>query len=154
MWEAGREPTPALREAFARPRPRVREARCLVDHEVVDALIDLSDGLAGDAGHVAAASAVRITLEAARIPVAEAALEALGPAAALDAALHGGDDYELCFVTDPGVVDVAYFRDRHGLRLTRVGRVEEGEGVWLEAPDGRVERLAHGGFDHMAEGGA
>ena len=152
-WQAGGEPGAALREAFARPRPRVREARCLVEHEVVDALIDISDGLAGDAAHVAAASGVRITLEAARIPVSEAARAALGREEALELALHGGDDYELCFVTDPGAVDVAYFRERYGLVLTRVGRVEAGEGVWLERPDGSVERLARGGFDHMAEGG-
>jgi thiamine-monophosphate kinase len=150
VWQAGGEPGPALREAFARPRPRVREARCLVDHEVVDALIDISDGLAGDAGHVAAASGVRITLESARIPLSEAAVAALGRDEALELALHGGDDYELCFVTDPGAVDVAYFRERYGLVLTRVGRVEEGEGVWLEQPDGRVERLTRGGFDHLA----
>ena len=153
-WEAGREPSAELRAAFARPSPRVREARCLVDHEVVDALIDLSDGLAGDAGHIAAASGVRITLEAARIPIAEAALAALGAADALEAALHGGEDYELCFVSDPGAVDADEFLDRHGLRLTRVGRVEEGEGVWLEQPDGSVGRLARGGFDHLAGSGA
>ncbi len=150
LWQAGQEPTPALREAFARPTPRVREARCLVDHEVVDALIDVSDGIAGDAGHVAAASGVRVVLEVSRIPVMEAATAALGPAAALEAALHGGEDYELCFVTDPGAVDVDYFRRRYDLLVTRVGRVEEGEGVWLEHPDGRVERLARGGFDHLA----
>lgn len=149
-WEAGQEPGPALRAAFARPRPRVREARCLVEQEVVDALIDLSDGLAGDAGHVAAASGVRIVLEAGRIPVAEAARAALGETEALDAALHGGEDYELCFVTDPDAVDVAYFRERHGFDVTRVGRVEEGAGVWLEQPDGGVERLTRGGFDHLA----
>jgi thiamine-monophosphate kinase len=131
--------------------PRVREARSLVEHELVDALIDISDGLAGDAGHVAAASGVRITLEAERVPVADAAVEALGPESALEAALHGGDDYELCFVTDPGVVDAEYFRERLGILLTRVGRVEEGEGVWLERPDGGVERLARGGFDHLAD---
>jgi len=155
-WEAGGTPEPALREAYARPRPRVREARCLVDHELVDALIDVSDGLAGDAGHVAAASGVRVTLEAAHIPVAAAVREAFGPAEALELALHGGDDYELCFVTDPGVVDVEHLRARHGLTLTRVGRVEPGEGVWLERPDGTVERLERGGFDHLArtEGGA
>jgi len=150
LWARGEQPPPELRAAFARPRPRVREARCLVEHELVDALIDLSDGLAGDAGHVAAASGVRITLEAARVPVAEAALAALGPAGALEAALHGGEDYELCFVTDPGVVDAAHFRERHGILLTRVGRVEAGEGVWLEQPDGRAERLTRGGFDHLA----
>ena len=149
-WEAGGEPSAELRAAFARPSPRVWEARCLVDHDVVDALIDLSDGLAGDAGHIAAASRVRITLEAARIPVAEAALAALGQADALEAALHGGEDYELCFVAGPGAVDAEYCRDRHGIRLTRVGRVEEGEGVWVEQPDGHVGRLARGGFDHMA----
>jgi thiamine-monophosphate kinase len=153
-WEAGREPSPELRSAFARPRPRVREARCLVDHEVVDALIDLSDGLAGDAGHIAAASGVRITLEAAHVPVAEAALAALGPSDALDAALHGGEDYELCFVTDTGAVDADYFRERYGFAVTRVGRVEPGEGVWLEQPDGRVARLTRGGFDHLAGDGA
>jgi thiamine-monophosphate kinase len=151
-WEAGGEPSPAAREAFARPRPRLREARCLVEHEVVDALIDLSDGLAGDVGHVAAASGVRITLEAALVPVAAAALDALGAEGALDAALHGGEDYELCFVTDPGAVDTDYFRERHGIEVTRVGRVESGEGVWLEQPEGGIERLVRGGFDHLAGG--
>jgi thiamine-monophosphate kinase len=152
-WESGAEPSPALRETFARPRPRVAEARWLVDREWVDALIDLSDGLAGDAGHLAAASGVRITLEADRIPVAEAALEALGPEVAGDAALHGGEDYELCFVTDPGKVDPADFERRFGLPLTRVGTVSEGEGVWLVAADGTSRRLERGGFDHWGEGG-
>lgn len=148
LWESGREPPAALREAFARPRPRIEEACCLVDHELVDALIDISDGLAGDAGHIAAASGVRITLDADSIPIAPAAVEALGADAALDAALHGGEDYELCFVTDPGAVDPAYFARQHGLRLTRVGRVSAGEGVWLRERDGSVRRLERGGFDH------
>lgn len=148
MWEAGQEPSPELRAAFARPRPRIDEARCLVEHELVDALIDVSDGIAGDAGHIAAASGVRITLDVAAIPVAPAAVAALGEEAALDAALHGGEDYELCFVTDPGAVDAAYFARKHGLLLTRVGRVSEGEGVWLREPDGSTRRVTRGGFDH------
>ncbi len=152
LWEAGDVPPPALRDAFARPRPRIEEARCLVDHELVDALIDISDGLAGDAGHIAAASGMRITLEADAIPVAPTAVAALGGEAAFDAALHGGEDYELCFVTDPGAVDPEYFARRHGLRLTRVGRVSEGEGVWLRARDGSVRRLERGGFDHWGGG--
>ncbi|HSH74389.1 MAG TPA: hypothetical protein VLA09_01700, partial [Longimicrobiales bacterium] len=64
-------------------------------------------------------------------------------------ALHGGEDYELCFVTEPGAVDVAYLEGRFGLAVTRVGRVEEGEGVWLEQPDGSAARVVRGGFDHL-----
>ena len=101
-WRDGKVPGAPLREAFARPRPRIREAACLVEHEVVDALIDLSDGLIGDLGHLAAAGGVRITIDTDSVPVAHAAIEALGPEAALEAALYGGEDYELCFVTDPG----------------------------------------------------
>lgn len=149
-WEAGDQPAPELRAAFAAPRPRVEQARCLVEREVVDAMIDVSDGLAGDAGHLAAASGVAITLEADRIPVAEAAVKALGADAAFEAALHGGDDYELCFVTDPDVVDTAYFAERFGVRVTRVGYVTEGSGVWLQHPDGSKTRLERGGFDHWA----
>jgi thiamine-monophosphate kinase len=151
MWESGTKPTEQLREAFARPHPRVEEARWLVDREWVDALIDVSDGLAGDAGHLAAASGARITLEASAIPVAAAAVEALGPEGGLEAALHGGDDYELCFVTDPGKVDPEAFERRFGVPLTRVGFVSEGEGVWLVEPDGSSHRLERGGFDHWGE---
>ena len=151
IWESGGEPDAALREAFAHPRPRAEEARWLVDREWVDALIDLSDGLAGDAGHLAAASGVKITLDATGIPVAEAAVAALGPEGALEAALHGGEDFELCFVTDPGKVDPEAFERRFGLPLTRVGTVAEGEGVWLRGADGVVHPVERGGFDHWGE---
>jgi thiamine-monophosphate kinase len=152
IWEAGEEPSDALREAYARPRPCIEEARWLVDREWVDALIDLSDGLAGDVGHLASASGARITLEADRIPVSGAALEALGREGALEAALHGGEDFELCFVTDPGIVDPEAFERRFGRPLTRVGTVSEGEGVWIVEEGGSVQRLERGGFDHWGEG--
>ena len=54
---------------------------------MADALIDLSDGLAGDSAHLGAASGVRIVLEAAAVPVAPIAVQVLGPEEALDAAL-------------------------------------------------------------------
>ena len=148
VWEAGEVPTESLRASFARPRPRVDEARWLVDREWVDALIDLSDGLAGDAGHLAAASGVRVSLELSAVPVAKQALDALGAERAMEAALHGGEDFELCFVTDPGKVDPDEFERRFGLPLTRVGTVSEGEGVWLVDADGGSRRVERGGFDH------
>jgi thiamine-monophosphate kinase len=156
-WESGAEPSAALRLAFARPRPRIGVARRLAEDGGVNALIDVSDGLAGDAGHLAAASGVRITLEAARVPVAEAAVAAFGGAAALALALHGGEDYELCFVSGRGASDTPWVDEaerEEGFALTRVGRVDEGEGVWLEQPDGTSARLARGGFDHLKEGRA
>lgn len=151
LWQEGMEPGVELRAAFVSPRPRIDAACRLVEHEVVDALIDLSDGLAGDAGHIAAASGVRITLESDLIPVAAAAVEALGPERALEAALHGGEDFELCFVTDPGVVDPDYFAEKFGLRLTRVGTVSAGSGVFLKRPGGDVHEVDVGGFDHWRE---
>lgn len=148
VWESGSAPGEGLRLAFARPSPRIEEARWLVDHEWVDALIDLSDGLAGDVGHLAAASGARIRLEAANIPVSDSAVAALGRERALEVALHGGEDFELCFATDPGTVDPGDFERCFGLALTRVGSVEEGEGVWLVDAQGDERRLLRGGFDH------
>lgn len=151
VWGAGQTPSAALRRAFASPRPRIAEACCLVEHEVVDALIDLSDGLVGDLGHLAAAAGVKILLETDRVPVAPAAAEALGEEAALHAALYGGEDYELCFVTDPGVVDVDYFATRHGIVLTRVGTVTEGAGVWIHSAGDEPVQATRGGFDHWSK---
>ncbi|MDX1494606.1 MAG: thiamine-phosphate kinase [Longimicrobiales bacterium] len=152
LWEAGDQPPEPLRRAFAHPEPRVEAARCLVEQEVVDALIDLSDGLAGDAGHLAAASGVTVILEEDTLPVEPAVVDTLGAERARELALFGGDDYELCFVTDPGVVDPEYFRRKYGLQLTRVGTVipatEDGPGVRLRGADGVVRSLHRSGFDH------
>ena len=148
-WRQGGEPSPQARAAFARPTPRIKEACCLVEQEWVDALMDISDGLAGDVGHLAAASGVKVVLEAGAVPIADAALAALGTEGALEAALHGGEDYELLFVTDPGIIDVARFEDRFGLDLTCVGHVFEGKGVWLDHGDGEPRPLGRAGFDHF-----
>jgi len=150
-WTEGNEPSAEARLAFARPIPRIAAACCLVEHELVDALMDVSDGLAGDAAHMAAASGVKIVLQADTIPVARAAADLLGPSDALLAALHGGEDYELLFVADPGTVDPAYFKKRFDLELTRIGRVEAGEGVWMEQASGSIAPLARRGFDHFGD---
>lgn len=149
-WEEGREPPAALRRAFARPDPRIEEALHFAGNAGVHALIDLSDGLAGDAGHLAAASGAKIVLEEARVPLDEGAVAAHGPARALELALHGGEDYELLVACVPGAVLPGTFAGVGGPPLTRVGRVEAGEGVWLERADGTLTRLARGGFDHFS----
>ena len=77
-----------------------------------------------------------------------ATVAALGVDGAFDAALHGGEDYELCFVTDPDAVDPALFAERFGLPVTRIGFVSEGSGLWLQRPDGSATPLERGGFDH------
>lgn len=152
----GGTPDPEARAAWARPTARVDEARWLAGQGTLHALIDLSDGLAGDAGHVAAASGVGIVLEADRVPVAPAARDVgSGGAEALALALSAGDDYELCLAAAPGVVDGLRdrFEERFSVELTRVGRVVEGQGVYLDRGDGEPEPLRAAGFSHFTPGG-
>jgi thiamine monophosphate kinase len=78
-WRRGQEPPADARAAFARPRPRIREALWLNERGVLHAMLDLSDGLAGDAGHLAAASGVGVVLEPGRVPVAAAARAVAAP---------------------------------------------------------------------------
>jgi thiamine-monophosphate kinase len=149
IWEAGEEPPAALREAYIRPSPRITEALDLASGGLLHGMLDLSDGLAGDVGHLAAAGDLRAILEVERVPVSEAARGLLGDEVALDLALHGGEDYELCFTAAPGSVDPAAWTAATGVRITRVGRMEEGDGVYLQMPDGELRGADRGGFDHF-----
>jgi len=148
-WSGGTEPDRGLREAFARPVARTREALWLVEHGDVHAMIDLSDGLAGDVGHLAAASGVRIEIESDLVPV-HPELGGNG----VELALSGGEDYELCLASAPGALGplVEAFNERFETALTQVGRVVGGEGVHIEgfdSPDGVVNAR---GFDHFLPG--
>jgi len=170
VWDAGGVPPESLRTRFARPAPRTAVARELARGGAVTAMLDLSDGLAGDVGHLAAASGVGIILEEARIPVDAEARAVLGDADALHEALHGGEDFELCFTAPPGTVEVLADVGEDGLfrvlgvPLTRVGRVAEIEEdpdhaagddeaplVLLESPNGALRLVERGGFDHWSD---
>jgi thiamine-monophosphate kinase len=150
-WESGALPRPDARAAFARPQPRLREACWLAERMVIHALIDISDGLVGDAGHIAAASGVHIAIDSTTIPV-HPAVGASGGGHSRLLASQGGEDYELCFTADDAaVLAVANdFTARFGVALSRVGVVNEGTGVSMDGRDG----AAGGGYDHFAGGEA
>jgi thiamine-monophosphate kinase len=152
VWERGEVPTPGLRRAFAAPTPRLEPARWLVREASARAAIDLSDGLAGDAGHLAAASGVRVVLDGEEIPVHP---ELPRGREGLELALHGGEDYELLVAVPKGSLTpfrVEEFRGTFDLSLSRVGRVERGEGVLLVPPgEGDPIPLTRGGHDHFRD---
>ncbi|MBT8395870.1 MAG: thiamine-phosphate kinase [Gemmatimonadetes bacterium] len=153
LWERGGTPPPTLKEAFARPRPRLREARWLAERCGIHGLIDLSDGLAGDCGHLASAAGLAIVLEVEDLPVHPALEEALGSQEeSVQRALSGGEDYELCFSVSPGALDdwVDSFQDSFGIPLTQVGWAMEGSGVHLESAGRLAPASGERGFDHFS----
>jgi thiamine-monophosphate kinase len=149
-----RRPPPEARIRFARPSPRIGEALWLLERIALTSLIDISDGLAGDVGHVAAASGVAIVLDRTTIPVDPCLPAAsLSPEERLRYALTGGEDYELCLTAAPGALMASRgaFEAEFGIALSRVGRVEAGRGVFWGNPDRGRTPLDIGGFQHFRE---
>jgi thiamine-monophosphate kinase len=155
-WERGLEPEPSVRLRFVHPQPRLPEIDWLRARIEIQAAIDLSDGLAGDARHMAVASNARLLIEAGEVPL-HATLQGFSDRDfALRVALTGGEDYELLLALAPGAgVEIRReFESRFDIPLTRVGRVESGSGVDLVDPDGGDLKLPFGGFDHFASHGS
>ncbi|MFP7722534.1 thiamine-phosphate kinase [Lysobacter sp. A3-1-A15] len=134
-----------------RPTPRVGCGRALVG--LAHAAIDISDGLLADVGHVARASGVSIRLEVDALPASDALGEAFAADTRRTLQASGGDDYELCFTTPVDARHrVAALSETLGLRITRIGTVEAGEGVHATLADGRAWQPARNGYAHFEVG--
>ncbi len=144
-WQSGNRPEAEARRRFAMPAPRIREALWLAQRIALHAMIDLSDGLAADAAHLAAASRCALTIFAAQVPFQGEA------GADVQMALSGGDDYELCFTADRSAVEevALQFFDTFGVTITDVGEVTTGGGLFILDAEGKPVKLTRRGWDHF-----
>jgi len=138
-----------LADRYLLPQPRVALARSL--HEHATAAVDISDGLAGDVGKLAAASGVAARIEAKRIPFSAPARTALSEEPNLiEAMLGGGDDYEIAAtVPENRLKALQAAGTESGIDVTAIGRIEAGEGVTVLGLDGQPLALKQASFSHF-----
>lgn len=131
------------------PEPLLAAGRALRGSGVTS-LIDLSDGLGADLGHIAASSGVAVTVEVEKVPVQAgvAAVAAAAGADVLELALGAGEDYELAMTVPPARIgSVSDLVEAAGSRLSVVGEVSAGRGVSLFSGGARIPVPT--GFDHL-----
>lgn len=140
---AGRADTPCARRHNT-PAARTAEGAWLGTRSEVHAMMDLSDGLAGDVRRILEQSHAGAEIDLEKIPVAEGS--------DLRTALTGGEDYELLLTAAPGSLPelATDFEARFGLPLRPVGRITAAPGiVWLDR--GQPVRLEWRGYEHNSE---
>jgi thiamine-monophosphate kinase len=126
--------------------PRVRQARYLVQNFKIHAMMDISDGLAGDIHRLTQESRVGALICRDAIPVS-------GAASSLEAALSDGEDFELLFALSPReAAKLSLSKNEFGMNFFRpVGRiVEKKYGVCLVDAQGTAWPMKVKGFDHFA----
>ncbi len=122
-------------------RPRLKESRYLVKHVQPNAMIDISDGLAPDLGHILKASQVGARLKEGKIPRRHQA--------SLKEALYDGEDFELLFTLSPKKAD-KLLRTRTPFSFYHVGEITEQKGkIILLDRNLQVREIHSKGFEHF-----
>ncbi|RMF67379.1 MAG: thiamine-phosphate kinase, partial [Alphaproteobacteria bacterium] len=150
LLQRGDQPPAELALRHHRPEPRLDLGRSLAAAGV-HAMIDISDGLLGDLGHILRASGCGAELEAACLPLSETFREYLAAdSALLDLALCGGEDYELLLAAAPAEVGrLQQLAEQAGTALTPVGRCTGEAGtLHVFGLDGVRRDVSSGGFRH------
>lgn len=131
------------------PQPRLAFAAAL--REAAHAAIDISDGLVGDLGKVAAASGVAAHIDARAVPLSAAARAVLAEAPErLETVLTGGDDYEIAAaVPENRLAALREAANEAGIAVTTIGRIETGDGVTVRGPDGQPFAPKRASFSHF-----
>ena len=145
-----------LKESLDKPVPRIEEGLALRNY--ASAMIDISDGLAADLGHILSANDVGAELFGQLLPLSQDMLGASTQAGIAEDrqfqfALTGGDDYELCaMVPDAQVITLQSLWPSTLAPLTRIGTITTGSGLKMYEADGRPGvPVATRGYMHFHE---
>jgi thiamine-monophosphate kinase len=132
-------------DRYRTPRPRLALGTRL--RGMATAAIDVSDGLLADLGHILDASGVGAEIEAARLPLST---EALGLPRAVEAALSGGDDYELLFTLPPAELERCLVRAAEAnVPVTVIGSITAEKGLVVRDASGAPMPTETLGWQHF-----
>lgn len=131
------------------PEPRLAQGRALLKRSLATACIDISDGLSTDLAHLCRASGVHAEINQAALPIHPLARR-LKPQATLEAALHGGEDYELLFAA-PASTRIP--KSLAGVPVTKIGKIARARArtplITLVGTDGSRIALTSAGWQHF-----
>jgi len=131
------------------PQPRLGLGMALVG--LAHACIDVSDGLVADMGHICTASGVSMLINSADVPLSRAAAAAVAAGkVSIETLLTSGDDYELAFTAPQSARSrLAGIAARLKVKIARIGRAGDGEGVSVLDGDGKPHHFDRQGFTHF-----
>ena len=135
-----KNPATALKR-FNQPDPQIAFGQALIG--VANACIDISDGLAGDLGHILQQSQVGARIDWEALPLSQEVLAYIEETGDWAVPLNAGDDYELCFTVSPDQVDAISFP------YTKIGVIEDELGLRINK-SGVVQALEVKGFVHFS----
>jgi thiamine-monophosphate kinase len=133
-------------------RPRLKEGHTLNENCRIHSMIDISDGLLADLGHILAESDVGAVLFAEKIPLSRAArrLSLKSGKTPLHHALYDGEDFELLFSARARECrKILTQNPLRKLSLSHIGEVRKKKGLFVLYPDGKERRLEPVGYEHF-----
>jgi thiamine-monophosphate kinase len=144
-----------LIKAHNHPEPKIKEGKFIAENSFASSMIDLSDGLASDLGHICSQSRTGAVIFEEKIPVSREFnkfLEVTTPEN-FHISYTGGEDYQLLFTVpekDSGTVKTGYF-EKFGTEIFEIGEIVKDEGIVFVSKNGDKRPLAGKGYDHFKQ---
>ncbi len=132
-------------------KPRLKEGLLLNKKFNINSMIDISDGLAADLGHILEESGVGAVLYEDEVPISADAkkLARKTGLSALHHALHDGEDYELLFTLSDKESEKLLASRSFPARLSRIGHINKSKGIKMQRADGKLKRIKSIGYKHF-----
>lgn len=148
-YPANPQQTALLQQALELPMPRVLEGQALLG--VAHSAIDISDGLAADLTHILTQSQCAATIYTEKLPLRPEVAALVGRRQAIEFALTGGDDYELCFTVAPEQLTLLAERATHWTcPVTEIGEITSGNLLTVLDDQHQQIQLTHLGYEHFS----